>query len=559
MALRPSNEESAVMREDMLASEESEPLTAYRRIPQSIIANEVGEEESADVLAELAQISKFYEVYRNGCDFNAEGSNNDYQPANLHYKMAASLIDKEARFLFAETPTVNLKSRSRVSAVSQDDLDSLTELVNRVLESNFFAEQLLKAARDCFIGKRVAGLVNLNEVDGITLTFLPSTHFLYETRPSNPTVLTRFTAITVLNETYKLKNRRLFVKRYELDGRKVMLTEEVYDGTGTLLETPTPRRRTKLDRIPAIVFANDGLTGDARGVSEVRNISYYEKWYSRLSSADIDAQRKSMNPIKYSVDMDNRSTKNLSTGPGAYWDFGSDQNLTSPHPEVGMLEPKMNYSDALGETLNRLKTTGFEQVDMPNINLEAMNGTFTSGKAIKALYWPLIVRCEEKMKMWGPQLSNLMRIVIDGSYAYPACVVPKYVEELPSNAELAYEIDVLSHVPIPEDEVEKKNMDLAEVASQTMSKKSYMKKWYDLTDDEVQAELEQIALENQIINYSAMGSQGGFGSSPNGTVPSPDQSYNEPRSTKTDNDPTQSRDDNMPDGARMDDTRNASE
>ena len=43
-------------------------------------------------------------------------------------------------------------------------------------------------------------------------------------------------------------------------------------------------------------------------------------------------------------------------------------------------------------------------------------------------------------------------------------------------------------------------MDLAEVAAQTMSKKSYMKKWRGLTDDEAQEELEQIALERQIID-----------------------------------------------------------
>ena len=48
-------------------------------------------------------------------------------------------------------------------------------------------------------------------------------------------------------------------------------------------------------------------------------------------------------------------------------------------------------------------------------------------------------------------------------------------------------------------------MDLAEVESKTMSRKAYMKKWRGLTDDEVQEELEQIALERQIIEDSAFG------------------------------------------------------
>ena len=46
-------------------------------------------------------------------------------------------------------------------------------------------------------------------------------------------------------------------------------------------------------------------------------------------------------------------------------------------------------------------------------------------------------------------------------------------------------------------------MDLAEVESKTMSRKAYMKKWRGLTDDEVQEELEQIALERQLIEDSS--------------------------------------------------------
>ena len=56
--------------------------------------------------------------------------------------------------------------------------------------------------------------------------------------------------------------------------------------------------------------------------------------------------------------------------------------------------------------------------------------------------------------------------------------------------------------------IEEKNMDLSEVDSQVMSKKSYMKKWRGLTDDEVQEELKQIALERQIIEDSAIMGEG---------------------------------------------------
>ena len=48
-------------------------------------------------------------------------------------------------------------------------------------------------------------------------------------------------------------------------------------------------------------------------------------------------------------------------------------------------------------------------------------------------------------------------------------------------------------------------MDISEVESKVMSKKAYMKKWRQLTDDEVLEELEQIALERQLLEDSSFG------------------------------------------------------
>jgi hypothetical protein len=52
---------------------------------------------------------------------------------------------------------------------------------------------------------------------------------------------------------------------------------------------------------------------------------------------------------------------------------------------------------------------------------------------------------------------------------------------------------------LPTDEQEEKAIDIQEVTAQVMSRKSYMKKWRGLTDEEVQEELEQIALERQML------------------------------------------------------------
>ena len=75
---------------------------------------------------------------------------------------------------------------------------------------------------------------------------------------------------------------------------------------------------------------------------------------------------------------------------------------------------------------------------------------------------------------------------------------------------------------MPEDEIEEKQQDLSEVNSQVKSRKSYMQKWFGLTDDEVNEELEQMAKERQVLEDSALlgGAMGGD------VVPYPDAEDN---------------------------------
>lgn len=500
------NEEEKVA----LADESTEFLRVYNRIPYALIRAEV-DTGVQDVLDEINEICKYYKIYKKGKNFHVEGTNGDYIPARLKYKMAASLINKEARFLFAEQPDIKVEPKGDVGKTTPESKTALTvmnDLLETVLSKNKFEDILIKAARDCFIGKRVGGLVNFNEEDGITITFLPSMQFIYETKLGNQNVLTKFVCFIVAKESTVQKDKRIFKKKFTLeDDGFAYIEEEMYNGAGELIETITKKQPTKLTFIPAFVIINDGLSGEILGESEIELLMDYEMWYSKLANADSDAERKSMNPTKYVVDMENNSTKNLSTAAGALWDLGSDQNLENAHTQVGLLEPQMHYSEALKISLERIKTTGYEQVDMPNITNETMSGTITSGKALKAIYWPLIVRCKEKMKVWGPGLQQMADIIVQGAMIYPNCI-KKYTDDIITP--VAYEISVEQNTPLPEDEIEEKTTNLAEVEASVMSKKSYMKRWYKLTDDEVNDELMQIALERQILDDSSFDLNNGY-------------------------------------------------
>ena len=103
--------------------------------------------------------------------------------------------------------------------------------------------------------------------------------------------------------------------------------------------------------------------------------------------------------------------------------------------------------------------------------------------------------------MWGPQLRRVIDIIFEGALSYPNCI-EQYVDQPLSP--VAYEPVVVANTPLPEDEMEEKQMDLSEVQANVMSKKAYMQKWRALTDDEVEAELEQMAKEREILDDSAM-------------------------------------------------------
>ena len=57
---------------------------------------------------------------------------------------------------------------------------------------------------------------------------------------------------------------------------------------------------------------------------------------------------------------------------------------------------------------------------------------------------------------------------------------------------------------MPEDIEEEKNMDLAEINMQTMSRKAYLKKWRKLSDQEADEELQQIKFEQDLFENSEL-------------------------------------------------------
>lgn len=474
-------------------------ILAYNKIPYSVISEDVPSYMKNDFYAELHSILQYYQIYQEGAEFHIDGTNGDYVGSDVRYKKCRSLIDKEARFMFSIPPTIQINKDIAHTEQEKAQATILNDYVARVFDKNGMSDKLVKAAKDCFIGKRVGCILNFSDQYGISITFLKSYEFMYEKDSAGE--LQKFIAFYTTLESSTKKEQRIKKKTYEMKEGVCWTHEIIYNGLGEQIEEPTPEQATAFTYIPAVVILNDGLSSDSKGESEIEQIGNdMEGLFSKLANADIDAGRKSMNAIRFAIDASEESTSDLSTAPGAFWDIKS--NPLSPDPktaQVGMMEPSMSYSGPLKTTLDRISNQMHEQVDVPDINSEQLQGVITSGKTLKALYWGLTVRCDEKMLSWEPALRHIVQSILDGGILYPECA-KLYVEEpIPS---IIYDIEIENPYPLLEDTNEEKTMDLAEVQAMTMSRKSYMKKWRKLTDEEVDDELKQILMEKQLFEDS---------------------------------------------------------
>lgn len=476
----------------------------YWDIPDSIINSEIS--ISSEFSYDIREIRKYYRQYRTGCEFKTGQGSLQYVPSMVRFKKAADLINKEARFMFAKTPEVTVRSTKPNLAVGDETVKSdmvlLQTLINRVLRENAFGENIVKAAKDCAIGERIAMVLNFNVTDGITLTFLPATNFVFEVEPGRPNRLKKFVGFVVNSESSDVGEKRIFKKKMYLDEKtgKCVIEDSVYNGIGKIVEEPE-EIVTQFDELPVAIVRNDGLLGDIFGESEMEKLSDYESLLSKSMNAGIDAERMCMNPIRYAIDASEQSTKELSVVPGSFWDIQSDQmSEGNKSAQVGVLETSMAYAGPLKESLERIRAAMYDTLDMPDISLPTMTGVITSGKALKSIYWGLIVRCEEKMKMWKPALEFICGTIIEGAKIFPE-VASMYIEQpVPLNEE--YEVVVENQYPIQEDELEEKASDIVEVNAQLMSKKAYMMKWRGLTSEEAEEELAQIAKERQLLEDS---------------------------------------------------------
>ena len=163
---------------------------------------------------ELREIQQNYIDYGKGVDFTTEGTSGDYVPSMIRFKQTKSLIDKQARFMFSQTPDINIQETG-TDDEEEEQIKQYQKFVDEVLKRSKFSRRLLQSAKDCFIGKRVAMLVDFDEQDGTMIHFYNSLQFYYETDYGSDR-LTKFISFEQVNNTKTTSQRLYLINRYEI-------------------------------------------------------------------------------------------------------------------------------------------------------------------------------------------------------------------------------------------------------------------------------------------------------------------------------------------------------
>ena len=504
-------------------------MDIYNQIDKSLLGLYSNDRRFIEELREVKQYYEFYEgrVWTPEDDFNDDRGqlwrvkDRDYKPTREIRNITKKLMKKQKRFMTAVQPDIILSS---VDDTDKDKIEDKRILLDRILDDGKFWNKFSKAFLDCTIGKRVLLVMSIDEEDEccpIKFRFYTMPEFTYEYDPNDSDKLLKVQIAYQDKDTVgKIQQEQRWHKWiYEMreDGY-CWCTYEIVDGTNTIafVEVPVSPQineevdssstqvelheewNTGLTQLPCKVIFNDGLTGDIRGASDVKDLMDMATDYNKTVSDYRDALRFKMFEQPVFIDADSTSLQNIKIAPNAIIDLKSDPTLgdgssSSSIAKAQMLSSTFNFQAAADAYLERLKKDMYECMDQP---LPESLVNVASGKALRMLNDDLISRCEEKWQEWDEAILWLLdlieTVVVEGGY----------YKDLPNIECMSLETTcVLNHnYPIPDDEAETKEIAIKEVEAQVRSHQSYIRELG--SQNEADKEFEEILEEGDMINQS---------------------------------------------------------
>lgn len=494
-------------------------------------------------LEELQQVKTYYEFYEGRPeqleDDLEDGTgqlwavkDRDYRPTREIRNLTKKLLKKQGRFMTSVPPTIVVKSVDGTDPTLVDDKRIAYE---KILDDGKFWNKFSKAFMDCVIGKRVLLALMLdvddygNPIDNapIKFRFYTMPEFLYEYDPNDCDKLIKVQIAYQDESTVgKLQNEQRWHKWiYEMRGEECWCTYMVVDGTNTIAYAEVPNIlnssiageeqdeqqmhqveirsewNTGLSCIPCTVIFNDGLTGDIRGRSDVKDLMDMQMDYNKTVSDYRDSLRFAMFDQTAFIDADSASIEGVVIAPGAILDIKTDTSLgmgtsngSYKQATIQKVGSEFTFQGAADAYLERLKKDMYECMEQP---LPESLVNVASGKALRMLYDDLITRCEEKWATWDEAIIWLLRLIEEivlKSDLYPDDPTIKQAMQYKVSLDLDH------NYPIPDDEVDTKTIAIKEVEANVRSKQSYIREFGSA--EEADKEFDEILDEMDKVNMT---------------------------------------------------------
>lgn len=415
-------------------------------------------------LERLESTNKFYNYYNLDGQYWTPPSSMGYLPTIMPINLARWFVRKRAGWLFEVAPDIECPPKqvdSQEMMVTQGYEPTKKQLAadkraadkEQFLYSewgeNKFDEKLLEAGNDYYIGGTVALKIRYLDGRGTRLNFSPAQEVFPVPNKDEPDV---FDAIYFAS--YYHNDSQVWLQKWEMVDGKCKVTEGIYNRELELEDyLIKPGTDTGLDFIPVLLFPRARLSGQTFGTSYLKDMIPLFDQYNRTMSDAADSLRFNLFAITVLVNGVPDAEKELVINPGAIWNVGGDG------VDVKKLESSFQYSQALGDFLTRLENQMHLIGGVPDITPDRIKGFgLVSGVAIKLLYSDLVSETQQDQRVWKSRLVT--------ANEYMLRIAERHGTFNPRGD---YTNRIIPHLPLPENEAEKIQMETQKLGASLQS------------------------------------------------------------------------------------------
>lgn len=416
-------------------------------------------------------------------EYRKNGPDKDYKPAQIPLSYAKLIVDKLAAWQFENNIDFEVTSKSKQNRADEIEKDLYDihkknkmdiKLLQAATESNISGGVAFKLKYD--IDKRYPRIFIRNRIE----TFVVTEFDDYE-----EIIRVHFIAFqddkTIWKQTHEMIGKVYFISEALYDTQNIREPKEVI-----IPYQPLKINGKTLDFMPVYIVANMAQLGETWGISEERDlipiINEICKKYSDLSDSlkfDMFAITVFLN-AKLPTGPDGK--QKLKGRAGAAWKLVTDGPIDNVKPEVFKLTSTFNYNEPLTYLINSLVSCLFEFSECINISPETISGLpALSGIALKLLFAPMISKTNRKNLVWKTKLSEIYMGVLKLKQLYEGYDIPDDLQ-----------IEIITHIPIPENELENIQIISAKLADSLISVTNAMN---ELGIQDPEAELAKILEE----------------------------------------------------------------